>query len=102
MGFLYDNEITFAFSAGIFVSRGYPGVGEFFYVSKRIFDPALTQTALNKKSTHNEMSQVPVFAGGAEGDRTPDLMTASHALSHLSYSPSKIVFHSRKCLLVSI
>jgi hypothetical protein len=24
---------------------------------------------------------------GAEGDRTPDLMTASHALSHLSYSP---------------
>jgi hypothetical protein len=27
------------------------------------------------------------FNGGAEGDRTPDLMTASHALSHLSYSP---------------
>ena len=26
--------------------------------------------------------------GGAEGDRTPDLMTASHALSQLSYSPS--------------
>lgn len=25
--------------------------------------------------------------GGAEGDRTPDLMTASHALSQLSYSP---------------
>ena len=24
---------------------------------------------------------------GAEGDRTPDLMTASHALSQLSYSP---------------
>ena len=29
--------------------------------------------------------------GGAEGDRTPDLMTASHALSHLSYSPILIV-----------
>ncbi len=28
--------------------------------------------------------------GGAEGDRTPDLMTASHALSHLSYSPIRI------------
>src|SRR5215510_7901968 len=28
------------------------------------------------------------FLSGAEGDRTPDLMTASHALSHLSYSPS--------------
>ncbi len=27
------------------------------------------------------------FFGGAEGDRTPDLMTASHALSQLSYSP---------------
>jgi hypothetical protein len=27
------------------------------------------------------------FPDGAEGDRTPDLMTASHALSHLSYSP---------------
>ncbi len=26
-------------------------------------------------------------SSGAEGDRTPDLMTASHALSHLSYSP---------------
>ena len=25
--------------------------------------------------------------GGAEGDRTPDLVTASHALSQLSYSP---------------
>ena len=26
---------------------------------------------------------------GAAGDRTPDLMTASHALSHLSYSPGR-------------
>ena len=28
--------------------------------------------------------------GGAEGDRTPDLVTASHALSQLSYSPVRI------------
>ena len=28
--------------------------------------------------------------GGAERDRTVDLMTASHALSHLSYSPTGI------------
>ena len=28
-----------------------------------------------------------LFTGGAEGARTPDLMTASHALSQLSYSP---------------
>ena len=27
--------------------------------------------------------------GGAEGDRTPDLMTASHALSQLSYGPKR-------------
>ncbi len=37
------------------------------------------------------MKQAPFFYffGGAEGDRTPDLMTASHALSQLSYSPEK-------------
>ncbi len=28
-----------------------------------------------------------MIIGGAEGARTPDLMTASHALSQLSYSP---------------
>ena len=28
-----------------------------------------------------------VVLGGAERDRTADLVTASHALSHLSYSP---------------
>ena len=30
------------------------------------------------------------FPGGAEGDRTPGLMTASHALSQLSYSPKTV------------
>jgi hypothetical protein len=34
-----------------------------------------------------ENDQILICLGGAEGDRTPDLMTASHALSHLSYSP---------------
>ena len=29
------------------------------------------------------------YKNGAEGDRTPDLMTASHTLSQLSYSPKK-------------
>ena len=28
---------------------------------------------------------------GAEGDRTPDLVNAIHALSQLSYSPETIV-----------
>ena len=34
--------------------------------------------------------QVFDFLDGAAGDRTPDLMTASHALSHLSYSPNPL------------
>ena len=29
------------------------------------------------------------FSRGAEGDRTPDLVNAIHALSQLSYSPGK-------------
>jgi hypothetical protein len=32
-----------------------------------------------------------VLSGGAKGDRTPDLMTASHALSQLSYGPTLLV-----------
>jgi hypothetical protein len=32
--------------------------------------------------------------GGAEGDRTLGLMTASHALSQLSYSPTCIFYSS--------
>ena len=28
---------------------------------------------------------------GAEGARTPDLVTASHALSQLSYSPKRVI-----------
>ena len=28
--------------------------------------------------------------GGAEGDRTPDLVNAIHALSQLSYGPNKV------------
>ena len=35
------------------------------------------------------------FPGGAERDRTADLVTASHALSHLSYSPFKISYYQR-------
>jgi hypothetical protein len=29
--------------------------------------------------------------GGAEGDRTPDLVNAIHALSQLSYSPETVI-----------
>jgi hypothetical protein len=38
--------------------------------------------------------------GGAEGDRTPDLMTASHALSQLSYGP--IGFNSSRFFVKEI
>ena len=34
-------------------------------------------------------TQLSVIIRGATGDRTPDLMTASHALSQLSYSPKE-------------
>ncbi len=37
----------------------------------------------------NPSTELAVY-GGAEGARTPDLMTASHALSQLSYSPEKV------------
>ena len=36
---------------------------------------------MNTLSIENVLERI----GGAEGDRTPDLMTASHALSQLSY-----------------
>ena len=35
------------------------------------------------------LAQFAKIIGGAEGDRTPDLMTASHALSQLSYGPMR-------------
>jgi hypothetical protein len=34
--------------------------------------------------------------GGAKGDRTPDLMTASHALSQLSYGPTLLCLDDLK------
>ena len=42
----------------------------------------------------------PDRLGGAEGDRTPDLMTASHALSQLSYGP--VCEASPKTLKISL
>ena len=42
----------------------------------------------NPVNAENIATYSHVETYGAAGDRTPDLMTASHALSHLSYSPS--------------
>ena len=49
----------------------------------------LGRVALARKSDNavHYLSVSLNWIGGAEGDRTPDLMTASHALSQLSYGP---------------
>ena len=47
----------------------------------------MMQTLFNKKDRLLILSYD--IHGGAEGDRTPGLMTASHALSQLSYSPTE-------------
>ena len=38
-----------------------------------------------------------IRAGGAEGDRTPDLVIANDALSHLSYGPVQYRMAARAC-----
>lgn len=43
--------------------------------------------SLNKKGLPWRRKALNRLFGGAERDRTVDLMTASHALSQLSYSP---------------
>ncbi len=47
----------------------------------------LLSNACSRIVDHNFVVLTVVIIGGAEGDRTPDLMTASHALSQLSYGP---------------
>jgi hypothetical protein len=49
--------------------------------SRTIRNPSAT------KSLMEASISIMLIIGGAEGDRTPDLMTASHALSQLSYGP---------------
>ena len=43
-----------------------------------------------KKTANRRVSRTNWFTGGADRDRTDDLMTASHALSQLSYSPENV------------
>jgi hypothetical protein len=45
---------------------------------------------LIRKKTSISMSFLVEDIGGDEGDRTPDLMNAIHALSQLSYVPASI------------
>ena len=48
--------------------------------------PPLTLCAYMKKDPNLRWSLIQC-SGGDEGDRTPDLLTASQALSQLSYAP---------------
>ena len=52
----------------------------------RIMLPPLTLCAYMKKGPNLRWSLIQC-SGGDEGDRTPDLLTASQALSQLSYAP---------------
>ncbi len=50
--------------------------------------PPLTLCAYMKKGPNLRWSLIQC-SGGDEGDRTPDLLTASQALSQLSYAPKQ-------------
>ena len=54
--------------------------------TRRIMVPPLTLCAYMKKGPNLRWSHIQC-SGGDEGDRTPDLLTASQALSQLSYAP---------------
>ena len=54
--------------------------------TRRIIVPHLTLCAYMKKGPNLRWSLIQC-SGGDEGDRTPDLLTASQALSQLSYAP---------------
>ena len=54
--------------------------------TRRIMVPPLSLCAYMKKGPNLRWSLIQC-SGGDEGDRTPDLLTASQALSQLSYAP---------------
>ena len=67
--------------------------------TRRIMVPPLTLCSYMKKGPNLRWSLIQC-SGGDEGDRTPDLLTASQALSQLSYAPvrkSTIRELSRRC-----
>jgi hypothetical protein len=51
---------------------------------------------LGDRETKEEKGWFPGGKSGAEGDRTPDLVNAIHALSQLSYSPATSAINIRK------
>ena len=61
--------------------------------------PPLTLCAYMKKGPNLRWSLIQC-SGGDEGDRTPDLLTASQALSQLSYAPvTRRYYRGMFCLM---
>ena len=58
-------------------------------MAKHLGSPLQTRKDLKTQVGPGESARVLLlWLGGAKGDRTPDLMAASHALSQLSYGPT--------------
>jgi hypothetical protein len=64
-------------------------------IERRIIRDGIESICSIKTKTYCKSSRL-FLASGAEGDRTPDLMTASHALSQLSYSPDEQFSNNQK------
>ena len=62
--------------------------------------PPLTLCAYMKKGPNLRWSLIQC-SGGDEGDRTPDLLTASQALSQLSYTPRELVCDSQNIFMLA-
>ena len=56
------------------------------YVAKMLPSQQMCKS-IDMKKGHNLRWSLIQCSGGDEGDRTPDLLTASQALSQLSYAP---------------
>ena len=67
--------------------------------TRRIMVPPLTLCAYMKKGPNLRWSLIQC-SGGDEGDRTPDLLTASQALSQLSYAPVTRQYYRGRPLVV--
>lgn len=64
--------------------------------------PPLTLCAYMKKGPNLRWSLIQC-SGGDEGDRTPDLLTASQALSQLSYAPvTRRYYRGMFCLMQEV
>ena len=61
--------------------------------------PPLTLCSYMKKGPNLRWSLIQC-SGGDEGDRTPDLLTASQALSQLSYAPVTTKYYRGRLSLV--